>query len=146
MKLPGVAWVALPQRKSCHVQVRTVERGRARQDTVVIVREALRLHQGVLAAGRAAGKIGSLRSLSVKRVGDLLAPHGHQVNRAEAEILDPFGMPEQACRRRRRIAERNRQGIAHVAGRTAVERAASRAPGSEIAVGRGKAGLDAAGE
>jgi hypothetical protein len=38
-----------------------------------------------------------------------------KVDRAEAEILDPLGMSEQARRRRRWIAERNRQGIAHVA-------------------------------
>ncbi len=97
------------------MQVRAVERGRAGENAVIVVREALRLHQCVLAAGGASGEIGLTRALAVERVGDLLAPQGHQVDRPEAEILDPLGMPEQARRRRRRIAERNREGIAHVA-------------------------------
>jgi hypothetical protein len=103
MNRPALAWAF------CHA------RRRARQDAVVVVREALRRHQGVLAAGGASSEIGPLRLLPIERLRDFLALHGHQVDRAEAEILDPLGMPEQAGRWRRRIAERSRQCIAHVA-------------------------------
>ena len=105
----------LPHPKPYHVQVRAVKGCRARQDAVVVVGEALRLHQGVLAAGGASGEIGPIRVLPVERVGDLFAPHRHQVDRPVAKILDSLGMAEQARRGRGRIAERNRQRIAHVA-------------------------------
>jgi len=101
----------LPIRKPCYVQMGAIERWRARQDAVVVVGEALRFYQGVLAAGGASGEIGLVWLLTVERVADLRAPHGHQVDRPEAEILEPLRMAEQARRRRPRIAERGCERI-----------------------------------
>jgi hypothetical protein len=92
----------LPHRKPCHVQVRAVERRRAGQDTIVVLRKALRFHQRVLAAGGAASEIGLPGALPIERIGDLLAPHRHQVDRTVTEILDPLRMAEQASRGGRR--------------------------------------------
>ena len=62
MNRPGVAWVFCHTEKRGHVQVRAIERRRAGEDAVVVLGEALRLHQGVLPAGRASGEIGGLRT------------------------------------------------------------------------------------
>src|SRR5581483_3624215 len=101
-----------------------VEGGSASENAVIIVGEPLRLHQGILAPGGAAGEIGALRSMAIERARDLLAPLRHQMDRAVAKILDPLGMPEQAGRRRRRVAEVDGERVAHVACGTAEQRIA----------------------
>ena len=82
----------LPQRESGHVQVGAVERCRAGQDAVIVVGEPLRLHQRVLAAGGASGKIGRVSALVIEGIGKLLAALRHEMDRPVAKILYPLRM------------------------------------------------------
>src|ERR1700761_6422960 len=126
--------------------MRAVECGSAGQEAVIIVRETLRLHQRVLAAGRAAGHRGLVRMMRIERIDDLLAPDRHQMDRPVAEILDPLRMPEQAGRWVGWIAERNGERIALVAVGAAEQRIAAGGAGAEIAIGGSEAGHDAVGK
>src|SRR5437868_6105974 len=61
----------------------------ASENAIIVVRELLRLVQTLAAAGGAAGEVGIIWSLPVKRLHELLARERHQVRRAVAPV-DPL--------------------------------------------------------
>ena len=81
------------QQRSRH-QVRPEVGGRAGDDAVVVVRKALRLHQALPSAGRAADEIRQARPVAVEGRDDRLGLDGHLVDRAIAEVDHELGMAE----------------------------------------------------
>ena len=63
------------------------------EDAVVVLRVALRLHQSLATARRAAHEIGIARGLAVERLRQRLAHHRHLVDAEVRIVLD--GMPVQ---------------------------------------------------
>ena len=62
--------------------------GTAGEDAVVVGRIALRFHQALPAAGRAADKIRIARGLAIERLGERLADDGHLMDAEVREVVD----------------------------------------------------------
>src|SRR5207244_12838609 len=70
-----------------------VDRRAGGDDSIVVIRVALGLHQTLAATGRAADKIGIARGLAIECLCECLTHHGHFVN-AEISII-PDRLPVQ---------------------------------------------------
>src|SRR5882724_3683172 len=72
-----------------------IVRRRTCEYAVVIVRESLSLHQGLLATGRAACEVGSARGIAIECVNEGLGKSGHQMGGAPSKIFPFLWMPHQ---------------------------------------------------
>jgi hypothetical protein len=95
-----------------HVQVREAKHGRAGDDTVVVVGVALRRHETLAAARRAAVEIRVLRRSPVVCFDDGLRFERHLVNRTIAVVDDALAVEQPRGIRRDVARVRRRRGVA----------------------------------
>jgi hypothetical protein len=87
---------------AANVMLRVVGNGITSDDPVVIVREALRLHERLSSARGAAVEVRKQRARVIESVCNLFAPYGHQMDRAISKIDDFLRMSKRkGCAKRK---------------------------------------------